>query len=154
LIERRRKKMKKTAYTMIALLVLIGGMAVAAQAQTGSRTQLIAKIPFQFNVGNKSMPAGEYTVSQVNPSSDRAVLQLINRNGKATVMIQMNAVIARGRHEANLTFSQYGNQYFFAQAWMPGNDGLAANKSSAERGTQKEMGGIKGRVETVALRSR
>jgi len=37
--------MKKTAYTMIALLVLIGGMAVAAQAQTGSRTQLIAKIP-------------------------------------------------------------------------------------------------------------
>jgi hypothetical protein len=47
-----------------------------AQAQTGSRTQLIAKIPFQFNVGNKSMPAGEYTVSQVNPSSDRAVRQL------------------------------------------------------------------------------
>jgi hypothetical protein len=147
--------MKKTAYTMIALLVLIGGMAVAAQAQTGSRTQLIASIPFDFNVGNKSMPAGEYTVRQVNPSSDRAVLQLSNRNGETTVMIQMNSLIARGKHEtASLTFNRYGNQYFFAQAWMPGNDGLAADKSSGERGVQKEMAGIKARTETVAMRSR
>jgi hypothetical protein len=144
--------MKKTLYTMIALLVLIGGMAVAAQAQTGSRTQLIARIPFDFNVGNKSMPAGEYTVRQVNPSSDRAVLQLSNHNGEATVMIQMNPVIARGKQEtASLTFNRYGNQYFFAQAWMPGNDGLAANKSAAERGVQKEMAGIRARTETVAL---
>ena len=147
--------MKKQAYTMIALLVLVGGMAVAAQAQTGARTQLIASIPFEFNVGEKTMPAGEYTVRQVNPSSDRAVLQLSSRNGKATVMIQMNPVIAKGAKEkSNLTFNRYGNQYFFAQAWMPGNDGLAAGKSNAERGVQREQAGIKAQTETVALRSR
>jgi hypothetical protein len=147
--------MKKTAYTMIALVVLIGGMAVAAQAQNGSQTQLVASIPFDFHVGNKSMPAGEYTVRQVNPSSDRAVLQLSNRNGETTVMIQMNQVIARDKQEtASLTFNRYGNQYFFAQAWMPGNDGLAADKGNAERGARKEMAGMKARTETVALRSR
>jgi hypothetical protein len=146
--------MKKTAYTMIAMLVLIGGMAVAAQAQTGSRTQLVARIPFDFHVGNKNMPAGDYTVRQVNPSSDRAVLQLSNRNGETTVMIQMNPVIARGKETASLTFNRYGSQYFFAQAWMPGNDGLAADKSNAERGAQKEMAGMKARTETVALRTR
>jgi hypothetical protein len=147
--------MKNTAYTIIALLVLVGGMAVAAQAQTGSRTQLIASIPFEFNVGNKSMPAGEYMVSQVNPSSDLAVLQLSSRNGEATVLVQMNPVIARDRQQAaSLKFNRYGNHYFFAQAWMPGNDGLAANKSGAERGVQKEMASIKARTETVALRRR
>jgi hypothetical protein len=33
--------------------------------------------------------------------------------------------------KTSLTFSQYGNQYFFAQAWMPGNDGSAAKRDSA-----------------------
>lgn len=70
-------------------------------------------------------------------------------------MIQMNPVIARDKQEtASLSFNRYGNQYFFAQAWMPGNDSLAANKSSAERGLRKEMAGTKVLTETVALRSR
>ena len=43
--------MKKQAYTMMALLVLMGSMAMAAEAQNNSRRQLIANIPFQFNVG-------------------------------------------------------------------------------------------------------
>jgi hypothetical protein len=80
---------------MIALMVLVGLMAVAAQAQTGSRTQLVANIPFQFNVGDKAMPAGEYTVSQVNPSSDHAVLQLRSKDGKNTMMIQMTNMIGK-----------------------------------------------------------
>ena len=64
--------MKKQAYTMIALLVLVGSMAVAAQAQTSGHTKLISNIPFEFNVGNTTLPAGEYTVAQVNPASDHA----------------------------------------------------------------------------------
>jgi membrane-bound ClpP family serine protease len=87
--------MKRHAYMMIALMVLVGLMAVAAQAQTGSRTQLVANIPFQFNVGDKAMPAGEYTVSQVNPSSDHAVLQLRSKDGKNTMMIQMTNMIGK-----------------------------------------------------------
>lgn len=148
--------MKKQAYTMIALLVLVSSMAVAAQAQTGSRTQLVANIPFEFSVGDKSMPAGEYTVRQVNPSSDRAILQLQSRNGKATAMIQMNTVIAKanGQETASLHFDRYGNRYFFAQAWMPGNDGLAAAKSRAERIAQKELAGTRPQTESVSLRSR
>ncbi len=148
--------MKKQAYTMIVLIVLVGSMAVAAQAQGGSRTQLVANIPFEFSVGNKSMPAGEYIVRQVNPSSDRAVLEFRSKNGKASVMVQMNPVIDRTRSNetARLSFNRYGNLHFFAQAWMPGNDGLAASKSEAEKATRRGLGGIKSQTETVALRNR
>ena len=66
--------MKRQAYIVMAMFVLVGSMAVAAQAQSSGHTQLIANIPFAFSVGNKTLPAGEYTVVQVNPASDHAVL--------------------------------------------------------------------------------
>ena len=66
--------MKKQAYTMIAMFVLVGSMAVAAKAQTVGRAELRANVPFDFNIGKKTLPAGEYIVSQINPASDRAVL--------------------------------------------------------------------------------
>lgn len=146
--------MKKTAYTMIASLVLVGSMAVAAQAQPGGR-RMIANIPFQFNVGDKTMPAGEYTVTQINPSSDRAVLQLRSKDGSSAAMIQMNEVMGKAREGARLVFNRYGNQHYFAQAWTSADaSGLEAPKAKAERTTQKELAALNVRVETVAIRVR
>jgi hypothetical protein len=139
---------------MIALLVLIGAMAVAAQAQPGGR-RMIANIPFQFNVGDQTMPAGEYTVTQINPSSDRAVLQLRSKDGRSAAMIQMNEVIGKARESARLVFNCYGNQHYFAQAWTSADaSGLEAPKAKAERSTQKELAALNVRVETVAVRVR
>jgi len=148
--------MKKQAYTLIAMIVLVGSMAVAAEAQTGSRTQLVANIPFEFSAGNKTMPAGEYIVRQVNPSSDRAVLQLRSKDGKSSAMVLMDSVIDRAKSDemASLIFNRYGNLYFFAEAWMPGNDGLAAAKTATEKSAGKELAGIKSQTETVALKHR
>ena len=147
--------MKKQAYTMIALLVLVGSMAVAAQAQTSGRRQLIANIPFQFNVGTKTLPAGEYSVRQVNPDSDHGVLLLSSKDGNASVMIQVGSVIGKAQESAKLTFHRYGNKYFFAQAWIDGdNTGMQAPKSKAERAAESELAGLQSKTETVALRAR
>ena len=146
--------MKTKAYTMIALAVLVGSMAVATQAQPGGRT-MIANIPFQFNVGDQIMPAGEYTVTQINPSSDRAVLQLRSRDGSSAAMIQMNEVMGKARESARLVFNCYGNQHYFAQAWTSAAaSGLEVSKSKAERATQKELAVLKVAMETVAVRVR
>ena len=147
--------MKKQAYTMIVLLVLVGSMAVAAQAQTVGRTQLIANIPFQFNVGTKTLPAGEYSVRQVNPDSDHGVLLLSSKDGNASAMIQVGSVIGKAQESAKLTFHRYGNKYFFAQAWIDGdNTGMQAPKSKAERAAESELAGLQSKTETVALRAR
>jgi hypothetical protein len=147
--------MKKRIYTMIGMIVLVSSMAVAARAQTSGRTQLIANIPFQFNVGNKTMPAGEYTVTQVNPASDHAVLQLRSRGGSASAMVQMGSVIGKAQESAKLIFRRYDNHYFFAQAWVDGdNTGFEAMKSRAERAAKREIAGMEAKTEAVALRKR
>ncbi len=139
--------MKKTTYTMIALLVLVGSMAVAAQAQTGGARRLVASIPFEFNVGDKTMPAGDYTVTQINPASDHAVLQLRSKDGKNSTTIQMNSAIGRAQDSARLVFNRYENKRFFAEAWVDGErDGLQAPKSRAERAVQRELASIRAKT--------
>ena len=146
--------MKRHIYTIVALMVLVGLMAVAAQAQTGNRTQLVAHIPFQFNVGDKAMPAGAYTVSQVNPSSDHAVLQLRSKDGKS-VMIQMTNMIGKANESARLVFNRYGSDSYFAEAWIPSDgNGLQAPRSKSERAARQELAGVKPVTETVALKVR
>jgi hypothetical protein len=146
-------KMEKTARTMIALLVLVGSTAVAANAQNNGR-RLVATIPFQFNVGDKTLPPGEYSVAQVNPSSDRAVLQLRSKDGRGSAMIQMNNVIGKAPERAKLVFNQYGNQHYFAAAWIDGDAaGLQTQRSRSERATERELSALKGsraRIEVAA----
>ncbi len=143
--------MKNQAYTVIAMFVLVASMAVAAQAQTSGRTQLTANIPFNFSVGNQTLPAGEYTVAQINPASDHVVLQLRSRDGNSA-MVQMTSVIGKAQESAKLIFHRYGDKYFFAQAWVDGeNSGLQALRPRAERAAEREMAALKAASETVLL---
>jgi hypothetical protein len=152
---KKGEKMKQTAYTMIALLVLVGSMAVAAQAQNSGRRHLVANIPFQFNAGDATLPAGEYTITQVNPASDRAVVQIRTKGGSRTAMLQMGSVIGKTADLTSLVFHRYGNKYFLAQAWIEGeSEGLSAPRSRSERATQKELAALKVAMETIALTSR
>ncbi|MDX6404629.1 MAG: hypothetical protein QOH70_2084 [Blastocatellia bacterium] len=144
--------MKKQAYIVIAMIVLVGSMAVAARAQTSGRTQLIANIPFQFSVGNKTLPAGEYTVLAVDADSANVALKIQSQDGKMTAMVRMMTVTGKAQESAKLTFHRYGDQYFFAEAWVDGDtSGLQAQKPRAERAITRELAGAKIATESVAL---
>ena len=145
----------KKAYTVIALLVLLVTMAVAANAQIAGRSQLRANVPFEFNVGDKTMPAGEYSIAQVNPSSDQVILQINAKDGSCNALVHMSWVQRKPANGSMLTFRRYGDKYYLAQAWIEGeSEGLSAPKSSAERATQRELAGMKAQTETVSLRTR
>jgi hypothetical protein len=144
--------MKRQAYTMIAMIVLVGSMAVAAKAQTNGRSQLIANIPFQFSVGDKTLPAGEYTVLSVNADSSNVTLKIQSQDGKSSAMVGMMTVTGKAQASAKLIFHRYGNQYFFAEAWVDGdNSGLQARKTRSERANERELAGDKSATESIAL---
>ncbi len=144
----------KKAYTIIALAVLVGSMAMAAQAQSNGRW-IAASVPFQFNVGDKTLPAGEYTITQTNPSSDLAVLRIRAKDGSQTVLVQMNSVVGKTADASTLVFRRYGNRYFFSQIWIDGDsEGLNAPRSGVERATQKEITALGVKAEMIALRTR
>ncbi len=147
--------MKKQAYTMIAMIVLVGSMGMAAKAQTGGRIALIANIPFQFSIGNKSLPAGEYTVRSISDDSSNVVLRMQSRDGKQSMMLQMSTVEGRAKESAKLIFNRYGDHYFLAQAWVDGQKtGLEAPKSRAERAAEREFAEITMATKSVTVTAR
>ena len=129
-----------TIAIMLALNIACGVFAISSSAQTSVSPTLRADIPFTFSVGEKSLPAGIYTVRILNPTSDRKTLQIRSENGRVSAMVQTIGVNGPVSDDAKLVFHRYGEQYFFAQAQMAGErTSLAATKTRAERATQRAM---------------
>jgi hypothetical protein len=144
--------MKRQVSIMIALVASLGFLGASAAAQTSNGLQLIANIPFEFTVGNKILPAGEYSVSCVNPASDLKVLALRSREGRTIAMVRTTSVIGKVREDARLVFNRYGNEYFFSQAWLPADpNGMQAPKAKTEKAIAKRLAGMKPEIEVVSL---
>ena len=136
--------MKRRAYLTIAIMLAVnivcGVFAVRAEAQTNVSPTMRANIPFTFSVGDKSLPAGVYTVKILNPTSDRKALQIRNENGGVNAIVQTVGVNGALSDTAKLVFRRYGEQYFFAQAQMAGDTtSFAATKTRTERATQRAL---------------
>src|SRR5215468_2914922 len=78
--------MKRQAFSLVSLLslLLVAGSAIA---QT---VHVRADIPFNFAVGNKTYPAGKYTIRTIGDRSNE-VLCLRAGDGNASMMILSNA---------------------------------------------------------------
>lgn len=132
--------MKRYFSIPLAVLVLVVGLNAGVQAQTSSAQRVVANIPFTFNVGDKTLPAGKYAITVLNPTSDRKVLQVRSINGRASAMILTNGVIGNLVEDAKLVFHRYDDRYFFAQAQLAGEStSLAAVWSKRERAERNAM---------------
>lgn len=135
--------MKRHLILSIAIMMFVAVVAMTAEAQVSGSQRMRARIPFAFNVGDKSLPAGEYNVTVVNPTSARKVLQIRSTDGRLSAIVQTNERNrtnernADASEQAKLVFNRYGDRYFFAQAQMAGDSvTLAAVKSNLERNTE------------------
>jgi hypothetical protein len=143
--------MKKQVITIVAVSIVVAVSAFAAKAQTNSSARLIANIPFEFNVASRTLPAGTYEIECLTPRTDRQVLRLKSRDGRASAVVQTSIANSKDERE-RLVFHLYGDRYFFAQAWM-GNQtiGYAAPKSKTEQQLAREFARRKKKMETIAL---
>jgi hypothetical protein len=112
-------------------------LAVSAHAQTSGAQRVIASIPFAFNVGKTTLPAGKYTITVLNPASDRKTLQIRSLNGRASAIVLTTTSNGHASDNAKLVFERYGDEYFFSQAQMAGNETLAALRSRSNRGDKQ-----------------
>lgn len=139
--------MKRFLYVPLAIVILAGVLATSVQAQSGSSQRIIANIPFAFNVGKTSLPAGKYTITVLNPSSDRRILQIRSTNGRSSAMILTSGVIGDVSENSKLVFERDGDRYYFAQAQMAGDSTSLAVIRSKTPATAKPP------VATVAKKS-
>jgi hypothetical protein len=126
--------------TLLSLLVLLtAATSVSAQSQ---RARI--NIPFSFVVGQKSFPAGEYTV-EPNSKDTLTVWSLKGENTKDAIVFTTNSVRSdRNNEQTNLVFSKYEDQHFLAQVWMAGDQNgrelvvTASEKYLVKNGIRRE----------------
>ena len=104
--------------TMLSLLLMLTAVSVCAQSERGN----VTNIPFSFVVGEKRLPAGEYTfVPNRKDSHDVWLVQ--RRDGRTKALfITMSVRSSETQEKAKLIFHKYGDQYFLSQIWTPGAD--------------------------------
>jgi hypothetical protein len=127
--------MRKQSLRIVVLFSFIAVLAVSSvQAQQGR--ELTARIPFSFVVGNERFPAGDYSLTRLNPQSDRAAVAIKSMDGRRSKVVLLIPVRAVGKTQegARLVFTQYDEHYFLSQVWTPADrTGLELPKSRSER---------------------
>ncbi|MGC1620187.1 MAG: hypothetical protein WA765_16980 [Candidatus Acidiferrum sp.] len=116
-------------------LVMAGVIALAVMSSTRvTQAQEVMKvnIPFDFVAGNRSLPAGAYSV---NVSGQMRTLILVDRKDAASTILGANDVLAtEPQSESKLIFNRYGDRYFLSQVWMQGSPrGRQLSKSAREK---------------------
>jgi hypothetical protein len=104
---------------MLNVLVALAIVSVTAQTYRTKGTI----IPFSFTVGEKILPAGEYTVERFGKNSE-IVWLVRSRDGRDKVVVQTNPVRSiKSEGKDQLVFRRYGDRYVLTQIWTGGETG-------------------------------
>jgi hypothetical protein len=122
----------------IAISGLFLILATSAFAQTDGQT--VIDIPFNFNVGQKTLPAGKYII-QPNKRDSMSVWVVKNRETNESALIITNNVDANEVPQATkVVFNRYDDLYFLSQFWTAGSiRGREIPVSKQERGLEKTL---------------
>jgi hypothetical protein len=103
-------------FASLLLSILMLGSALYAQS---AERVIRANIPFDFVVGSKSFPAGQYSVVLVGP----VMLELRDSRGRALINVltqSVQALATSGRPK--LRFDKVDGQNVLAQVWQEGDE--------------------------------
>ena len=126
--------MKRFFNIPLFMIMFAGVLAINAHAQSSGAQRVIANIPFAFSVGKTTLPAGRYTITVLNPSSDRKILQIRSLDGRSTAMVFTTGIIGNPSDDAKLVFERDGDRYAFAQAQLAGDETTLAAVRPKQRG--------------------
>src|SRR4051794_8770681 len=101
-------KSKLTIAALFAFTFLTTGAFAASNKQTAS-------VPFEFHLGDRVMPAGNYTIRRLTTES----LEISNDadGGAKGVALTFPTERNANQTEAKLVFRHIGDQYFLVQVW-------------------------------------
>ena len=91
--------------------------------------KLVTNVPFDFNVADKHLNAGTYTLTSNTLQSPI----LIRGQRGSMFILPMAAKTGRDQRDARLVFRRYGDRYFLATIWYSGTEGRQLNVSKAEQ---------------------
>jgi hypothetical protein len=122
------------------LLVLsgIGLFAIAGTASAQGDWVVRTQVPFTFEVGDTTLPAGSYTIEPLG-IMEPSVFVIRSADDRSAVEFLANDTTPQGRPtSAGLTFDRYGNKEFLRAIHVPGSGAVELPVSSSQRGVENE----------------
>lgn len=114
------KKQALSVFAMLAVTAVIGVGSVYAQCTSG-----VARIPFDFKVLDKTLPAGTYSMQTI---AQQACL-VRNDDGRQSALTLVTTTAQSNEEGSKWVFHRYGNRYFLAK--------IVVNGTTAELPTSK-----------------
>jgi hypothetical protein len=96
--------------SLLLSIVLLGTGLTHAQMVTKTAK---FRVPFEFQVGDKILPAGDYTVSQAEPN----VLSLRQADAHTSITLVTRPVQTIAPAETKLVFERHDGQYQLVRIW-------------------------------------
>lgn len=121
----------KTKLLAAGFFFLVG--VVSTHAQSG---ELRVRVPFEFEIANKHLPAGEYVVS-----SDHDQVWLRVYHGNTVAVVQSNRAVHDGGETGKVVFNCYEKLCFLSQLWLPDANGareILTSKSEKQAARREE----------------
>ena len=135
--------MKKSGLRVFVLAFVVAALNVVTGAQT---VGLALDVPFQFNVGDKVLPAGHYVI--LAPQGD--TLRILGPNGTGAIAMASQVSGHRPTGMGIVDFNCYGSQCFLAQFWSARTD---TGKELLMSRTEKDVARQGDQVAVIALKA-
>jgi hypothetical protein len=103
-------------------VLLAGAICLVALPQTPITDSLVVAFPNAVQVGSQNLPAGEYTVKQINTASNPRLLEFSNDKGTS---IQATATAIpvldnNNRNDSSVLLETHGSVQVLRQIWIKG----------------------------------
>lgn len=117
-------KLMRSAFLGLGLLLAVS----AAQAQD---VRVKANIPFDFVVGDRVMPAGEYIVAPAGSLGQAIAIRSDNRTDTTLIFACVSSAPSKS---TKLVFHALAGRHFLSQVWVEGySQGRQLRMSKSER---------------------
>ena len=104
--------MNKKAFAFLSVSVLIVALAVPSFAQS---LRLTANVPFEFTVGSRTLPAGDYSI---RTGVNQAIVQVQGfeaHTGALSLSWRVDVKDEDPAAATKLVFNRYGDKYFLSE---------------------------------------
>jgi hypothetical protein len=117
---------KHVASMLLALSMAVIGAATASAQYTNPKGEPLEPqaltVTFPFQVGDKILPAGLYSIEQ--PKADLLVLRDAKGNVVEMPIIIRVAKLSPPLTESKVIFDKFGDSYYVSEVWVPDRDGF------------------------------
>jgi hypothetical protein len=125
---------------VIALTALVITVMVSSTVAFAQERQTLVNIPFNFTVGDKALPAGEYLIRRNRKDADSIWVIQHKDSGKAVLFQTRQVHSAETKGDAKFVFRKYDDLYFLSEFWTAGtNTGREIQVTDRERAMQKAL---------------